>query len=272
MKRRRWARGTATVEWVIVALIVGVALIAAWTLLHDRLARTSEVAGACVEGTLGGGGCTVAGSGGAASGTTTRGAAITPQALAFNGATGGVGRGASDSRATGAPLLPVNWTGMTSDQLIQSLQGPLPEGAEGGIGVQLVIAGRTEELQAIDQGRVAPAPSSRLGAYAATAGYPPGTVGHGVHGAIAAIYITLGDVGQEQIGDVFRSPQAQAEMPYPVGSPHGRAIAELEYDYWRQRRADDWLSVGGQLGSLFGPDSRAALQSWFDSHPPVPGR
>jgi hypothetical protein len=61
-------------------------------------------------------------------------------------------------------------------------------------------------------------------------------------------------------------------MGHPITSEHSRAIAQLEYDYWRSVRANDWFSVGGQLGSAFPPGIRDDLQRWFDGHPPVNGR
>jgi hypothetical protein len=200
------------------------------------------------------------------------------------GSCGGAGRGSGGARSTapsppsaprggaptGSPLTPVAWNGLSSDELIQSLPaaGPYADG----LGPVIVVVARGEQLQGIDEGRIHPDPNSRLGAYAATAGYPPGTVGHGVHGAIGAIYLTLGETGQEQIGTVFNSPEAQSHMGHPITSGHSRAIAQLEYDYWRSVRANDWFSVGGQLGSAFPPGIRDDLQRWFDGHPPVNGR
>jgi hypothetical protein len=120
--------------------------------------------------------------------------------------------------------------------------------------------GRRMTLDRIDRGTLRPEPTSRLGAYAATAGYPPGSVGDAVHRAIGTIYVTLGTIGEEQIGIVFNSPEARAMFDKPLTEETSRRMAEIEYDYWRRTRDDNPLSIGGQLGSAFRPWLRDVLQ------------
>lgn len=73
-------------------------------------------------------------------------------------------------------------------------------------------------LRNVDNGSITPDPESRLGAYAATRGYPVGTVGNSVHNAIGTIYVTFANYGQERIGRVFNSPEARALYDQPVAS------------------------------------------------------
>lgn len=121
-------------------------------------------------------------------------------------------------------------------------------------------AQRVAALRAVDRGEVQPPPDSRLGAYAATRGYPRGTVGHAVHNAIGTLYATMGTYGEERIGRVFNSREARALYNQPVNGPAGRRMAALEHRYWESVRREDPLSAGGQLGSMFDPNARDFLQ------------
>ncbi len=125
-------------------------------------------------------------------------------------------------------------------------------------------------LSRIDRGTLTPDPNSRLGAYAATAGYPPGSVGNAVHRAIGSIYLSLGAFGEEQIGTVFNSPEAVALFDKPLTRETSRQIAEIEHGYWRSVRDRNPSSAGGQLGSAFDPTVRDWLQrEVFGTTPPA---
>lgn len=115
-------------------------------------------------------------------------------------------------------------------------------------------------LQRIDAGELTPDPESRLGAYAATRGYPPGTVGEAVHNATGTIYLTFANYGQEKIGRVFNAPEAQALYREPVTSCAGRRMATIEHSYWSNVAAEDGWSPGGKMGSMFSPYVRDLLQ------------
>lgn len=115
-------------------------------------------------------------------------------------------------------------------------------------------------LAAIDSGTLTPNPDSRLGAYAATAGHAPGTVGAAVHAGIGNIYAIFGTYGEERIGTVFNSAEAKALYDQPVESPASRQIAELEYAYWSRVLAEDGWSAGGRMGTSFDPGTRDWLQ------------
>jgi hypothetical protein len=123
------------------------------------------------------------------------------------------------------------------------------------------------DLERVESGDLVPDASSRLGAYLATRGYPPGSVGEAVHRAIAAIYLTLGPLGEEQIGNVFNSAEARALYNDPIDGPSGRKIAQIEFSYWDSVRMRNPLSVGAQLAVLFDVDTRVWLQERFSSLP-----
>jgi hypothetical protein len=116
------------------------------------------------------------------------------------------------------------------------------------------------DLNAVDQGYNPPDRSTRLSAYAATRGYPKGTVGYAVHNAIGDIYLMAGSVGQEYIGLVFNSATARALFNQPVTSPANLAMATLEYEYWVAEQQANPGSVGGNAGASFSPEKRAWLQ------------
>lgn len=124
-----------------------------------------------------------------------------------------------------------------------------------------VVAGRLAQLRAIDRAElICPDPTSRLGAYEATRGYPRGSVGYSVHNAIGDIYMLLGTAGQEQIGVVFNSAAARSLFSQPVSSWANLAMATMEYQYWAAVLADNPNSFGGQAGEAFKPAQRAWLQ------------
>jgi hypothetical protein len=116
-------------------------------------------------------------------------------------------------------------------------------------------------LNRVDSGELTPDPESRLGAYAATRGYPPGTVGNSVHHAIGTIYVTFANYGQERIGRVFNSPEARALYDQPVASCAGMQMAMLEHQYWQDVTREDGWSPGGRMGSMFNPTVRNFLQT-----------
>jgi hypothetical protein len=122
------------------------------------------------------------------------------------------------------------------------------------------VAQRAADLVGVDNGSIQPDPNSRLGAYAATAGYPDGTVGSAVHNAIGTIYAGLGTYGEENIGRVFNSSAAQSLYGDPVDSQSGLEMAQIEHNYWQNVAKEDPYSAGGKLGSAFNPTTRDWLQ------------
>ena len=145
--------------------------------------------------------------------------------------------------------------------------GPASDGLTGTSGawadanqVQPGLLTRLDNMRQIDAGTMTPDPNSRLGAYAATSGYPAGTVGNSVHNAIGTIYGGMANYGEENIGKVFNSPEAKSMYNDPVDSQSSKCMASVEHAYWEQVKAEDPWSAGGQLGSAFGPTSRDWLQ------------
>jgi hypothetical protein len=128
--------------------------------------------------------------------------------------------------------------------------------ASGGSGAALRLA----ELRRIAAGQVRPAPHTRLGAFAATCGWPQGTVGYAVNRAIGILYVGLGVYGEERIGTVFNSPAARVHYGNPVRSPSSRAVAQMEFNYWAAVRAEDPWSSGARIATAFDPNSRDWLQ------------
>ncbi len=114
---------------------------------------------------------------------------------------------------------------------------------------------RVSELIRVAMGAEYPPQHSRLGAFKATLGFGNGTVGEGVNKAIAGIYIALGTIGEDRIGDVFASPEAQALLGDPISSASSRRIAEIEFAYWNSQD-----SIGGWMGRQFDPSVRDAIQ------------
>ena len=113
-------------------------------------------------------------------------------------------------------------------------------------------------LIAVATGMEHPPKYSRLGAFKAVLGHAQGTVGYAVTRAIAAIYITLGEIGQDEIGLVFNSPEAQSLLDGDACGPASKKLAELEFGYWNGQD-----TLGGFLGSQFNPTVRTAMQCGF---------
>lgn len=130
---------------------------------------------------------------------------------------------------------------------------------------------RVIRLNRVESGIIVPDPDSRLGAFAGTHGYPRGTVGNAVHLGIAAIYMYLGDAGQENIGRVFNSPEARALYSQPIDSAANLEIARIEYEYWSNVHKEDPWSMGANMATQLSPEVRAAAQSLISGTvPPVP--
>jgi len=134
------------------------------------------------------------------------------------------------------------------------------------------ILQKLQNLKNVRTDKINPNPDSRLGAYKATLGYPPGTVGNAVNGAIASIYGTFGTFGEERIGSVFNSPEAKALYNQPVTSDASKKIAEMEHSYWSKVRSEDPWSPGGNMGSAFTPTVRDWLQKNIFSEATTPRR
>ncbi|MEO8551794.1 MAG: hypothetical protein ABI678_17580, partial [Kofleriaceae bacterium] len=135
-----------------------------------------------------------------------------------------------------------------------------------------LVPGRTSTLIAIDTGALHPDAWTRLGAYEATSGYAPGTVGYAVHNAIGDLYVALGSIGEEHIGLVFNSPEAKALFGEPVTSSANLGVATIEYNYWVGVKNADPSSWGARAGAAFTPEVRAWIQEHIYADAPPPAR
>jgi hypothetical protein len=127
--------------------------------------------------------------------------------------------------------------------------------ASGGAGATM----RMRTLREVAAGQITPNPESRLGAFAATVGYPEGTVGYSVNRAIGLLYVAFGTYGEERIGTVFNSATARAHYPNRVDGPSTPIIADMEYQYWaRVRREDPW-APGPTIATAFDAKTRGWL-------------
>lgn len=118
---------------------------------------------------------------------------------------------------------------------------------------------RAAELIGVRTGLINPPDDSRLGAYEATRGHERGTVGRGANNSIGAIYMLMGTYGQDRIGNVFNSQQAQQTLPHSVRSSANGELARTEFGYWQNQR-DTQGTEGGVMGSLFSPTVREGIQ------------
>ncbi len=138
MKLLRRDRGVTTVEWVIVAMVIGVGCIAVFRTFKDSyMAPATNRMGDCIEAAAGDGNlCGGLATGGASSGGASSGGASTGGALAQNGP--GVG-------GNGAAGAPAGGGGMTAGELANSVGGNgHPENPNAGV-ANAVNAGFTLE-------------------------------------------------------------------------------------------------------------------------------
>jgi RHS repeat-associated protein len=102
-------------------------------------------------------------------------------------------------------------------------------------------------------------PSSRLGAFQATAGMPRGSTGEGAHFFIGLLYFGFGNFGAHDIGNYFWHPRTQALLlSRNVGYPT-QEVARGEYHLW----VEVWRRTGHPMaffGSSFNPTARARFQ------------
>jgi hypothetical protein len=119
---------------------------------------------------------------------------------------------------------------------------------------------RGVELAAVRTGMINPRNDTRLGAYEATQGHARGTVGRGANNSIGAIYMLFGTFGQDRIGDVFHSRQAQDTLRHSVRTEANGRLARTEYNYWRNQQQTQG-TAGGVMGSAFSPRVREGIQT-----------
>lgn len=235
-------RGVVLMEYIILAFTIAAAVVLATQQFGDAILQQFDLATTTMVGETDGGGEAQTGGPSAALGDNWNFPGTWPEEESW-----------ISQQGAGTPVAPeiVGASGEPS-RLAQAL-----EWMNGGMEwLNGVINWPQRQLELIDNGELKPDPNSRLGAYAATTGYPPGTVGNAVHNAIGTIYIVFGDWFEEEIGTVFNSPEAMALYNEPVDGPASLQIAQLEWDYWRSVG----ITPGGLLGSAFLPGVRDWLQ------------
>ena len=133
------------------------------------------------------------------------------------------------------------------------------------------VAKRWHDLKRVSDDQLQVHPDSRLAAFKSTLGHQDGTVGYAANRAIGLIYVGMGTFGEEQIGQVFGSPEAQEQMALPVDSPGSRQLAQMEYDYWSSVLRENPSSSGAQVATAFSPEVRDFLQREVFSRSPFLG-
>jgi hypothetical protein len=124
--------------------------------------------------------------------------------------------------------------------------------AKNGYTLYKVEKGETEQVSS----------GGRLQAFKVTGNGNPNTWKRAIHADIGAIYVTMGKIGEERIGDVFSSKKMQDELSKSVSDKGASLeIAKIEAAYWEKVKAEDATSIGGKLGSAFDPATRNAIQS-----------
>ncbi|CAF1461892.1 unnamed protein product [Adineta ricciae] len=127
--------------------------------------------------------------------------------------------------------------------------------------VKDLIIKRAAVLERVETGKVRVDPESRLGAYYATRDNKYCTVGHSVHTLIGALYLVLGEAGEEKIGRVFNHPLVKQLYSDSITSSSNKCMGDVEERYWQNVKKEDKHSFGGRVGSWFTPDDREKIQS-----------
>lgn len=93
-----------------------------------------------------------------------------------------------------------------------------------------------------------PPKQARIGAFAATFRFPPGSVGSGTSGAIQAIHSVFGSFGEARIGNYFNLPMVQQFLAKPIGNIGvNTLVASGEYRYWCEILAVSYMHFLGDL-------------------------
>lgn len=103
----------------------------------------------------------------------------------------------------------------------------------------------------------------RLGAMLAAKDFKHDQVGYGVYPSIRLIHLLFGNFGQQHIGRIFNSPEAQAIMKKPRTTENHLELGKMEYDYWISQlgKGDtfpDELMI--KFGAAVNPEWRAFIQ------------
>lgn len=105
--------------------------------------------------------------------------------------------------------------------------------------------------------------NGRIGAIIATKDFDYTQVGAGAHIAIRGIHLFFRNIGEQEIGTVFFSPEVQEILRLKRTMENNRRLGCLEYEYWiSQKNSGNTYGDKAMIfwGSNVGPDARAILQ------------
>lgn len=106
-------------------------------------------------------------------------------------------------------------------------------------------------------------PNGRRGAMLATRHFERGQVGYGVHPSIRLIHLLFRNIGEQEIGKLFHSPEAQAIMRKLRTHENHKELGAEEVKYWKGqlnkgKTIPDHMMIW--FGALMPADARAYIQ------------
>ncbi len=126
----------------------------------------------------------------------------------------------------------------------------------------LFVAKNAYSMFKVEEGSVSQvAAGGRLHAFKVTGNGAPNTWAKPIHGVVGAIYLTMGEVGAEKIGEAFASDEMQRELSKSTTDIEASlTIAKIEHATWTKFKTENPLSLGGNLGASFSPATRHTIQ------------
>ncbi len=106
-------------------------------------------------------------------------------------------------------------------------------------------------------------PNGRRGAMLATRHFERGQVGYGVHPSIRLIHLLFSDIGEQEIGKLFHSPEAQAIMRKLRTHENHEELGAEEVKYWisQQKKGKTFPdNIMIRFGALMPAGARARIQ------------
>ena len=106
-------------------------------------------------------------------------------------------------------------------------------------------------------------PHGRLGAMLASRNFDHNQVGYGVYPSIRLIHLLFGNIGEQEIGRLFNSPEGQALMKELRTIENHKKLGTIEQKYWISEKGQG-KNISDELMICFGavadPDFRAYVQ------------
>lgn len=106
-------------------------------------------------------------------------------------------------------------------------------------------------------------PNGRRGAMLATRNFERDQVGYGVHPSIRLIHLLFGNIGEQEIGKLFNSPEVQVIMRKSRTHENHKELGAEEVKYWKGqlkkgKTIPDNMMI--RFGALMPADARAYIQ------------